>query len=92
MDDRPEETVAPESSYVISARDYADIARLQSPGVIERILSRSRTEATTYVLKLLGSGVPQYVMGGPKVAFTVMAVGALTDLCPVPQVRAWVWR
>jgi hypothetical protein len=70
----------PESSYVLAERDYADIAHLENPSVIERVLSRSRTEAAAYIAQLLQSGVPKYILAGPKVAFTVMAVAALSDL------------
>ena len=44
-----------ESNYVIVARDYADIAHLENPSVIERILSGSRTEKVAYVSALLTS-------------------------------------
>jgi hypothetical protein len=42
-----------ESTFVIVARDYADIVHLENPGVIERILSGSRTEKLAYVSALL---------------------------------------
>jgi len=77
-----------EGSYVLSDRDYADIVHLENPNVIERILSRTRAEATDYVGKLLQSGVPRYVSSGPKVAFTAMAIEALTDLGK--EVSAWI--
>jgi len=64
---------------VLVARDYADIVHLENPGVIERILSRSRTEKLAYVSALLTSGLPKYALAGPKVAFAAMAVEALTD-------------
>jgi hypothetical protein len=73
-DDKPE---AP--SYVLVARDYADIAHLENPGVIERILSSSRSERVAYVSALLTSGLSKYALAGPKVAFAAMAVEALTD-------------
>jgi hypothetical protein len=81
MGDHPAKPVAqPESSYVLAARDYADVAHLENPSVIERILSRSRSEATAYVGALVQSGVTRYVLAGPKVAFTAMVIEAITDL------------
>jgi hypothetical protein len=77
-DDKP--VVQPESSYVLAERDYSDVAHLENPSVIERILSASRREATAYVGRLLQSGVARYALAGPKVAFTAMAIEALTDL------------
>ncbi len=71
----------PESSYVLADRDYADIAHLENPTVIERVLSRSRGEAAAYVANLLESGVLRYALAGPKVAFTAMVIEALGDLC-----------
>jgi hypothetical protein len=68
-----------ESTFVIVARDYADIVHLENPGVIERILSGSRTEKLAYVSALLTSGLSKYALAGPKVAFAAMAVEALTD-------------
>src|SRR5437879_6192634 len=76
-DDKPDSPA--ETSYVLVARDYADIVHLENPGVIERILSRSRTEKLAYVSALLTSGLPKYALAGPKVAFAAMAVEALTD-------------
>jgi hypothetical protein len=67
-------------AYVLSDRDYSQIVHLENPNVIERILSTTRAEATDYVGKLLQSGVPRYISAGPKVAFTAMAIEALTDL------------
>jgi hypothetical protein len=67
------------SGYVLVARDYADIAHLENPSVIERILSRSRSEKVAYVSALLTSGLSKYALAGPKVAFAAMAVEALTD-------------
>jgi hypothetical protein len=40
-------------SYVLVARDYSDIAHLENPSVIERILSRSRSEKAAYVSALI---------------------------------------
>jgi hypothetical protein len=87
MGDDSNKPAAPESSYVLAARDYADIAHLENPSVIERVFSRSRTEAIAYVGELLQSGVPKYILAGPKVAFTAMAVKALGDLWA--EVSAW---
>lgn len=87
MDDNSDKPVVPKSSYVLAARDYADIAHLENPSVIERVLSRSRSELTAYIGDLLQSGVPRYVLAGPKVAFTAMAVEALSDLWR--EVSAW---
>jgi hypothetical protein len=75
-------------SYVLSARDYADVAHLENPSVIERILSGTRSEATAYVGKLLQTGVPRYIQAGPKIAFTAMVIEALTDLGE--EVSAWI--
>src|SRR5712671_3234955 len=77
-----------ESSYVLVARDYADIAHLENPGVIERILSSSRTEKVAYVSALLSSGLSRYALAGPKVAFAAMAVEALTDFGR--EVSEWI--
>jgi hypothetical protein len=74
-------------SYVLAARDYAEIAHLENPSVIERILSKTRAEATEYVEDLLRSGLSRYVLAGPKVAFYAMVVEALTDLSK--EVSAW---
>ena len=68
-----------EPSYVLVPRDYADIAHLQNPGVIERILSSSRTEKVAYVSALITSGLSKFVLAGPKVAITAMTAEALTD-------------
>jgi hypothetical protein len=87
MDDNSDKPVVPGSSYVLAARDYADIAHLENPSVVERVLSRSRTELTAYVGNLLQSGVPRYVLAGPKVAFTAMAFEALSDLWR--EVSSW---
>jgi hypothetical protein len=76
-----------EPSYVLASRDYADIAHLENPSVIERILSGTRSEGLAYVSALLQSGVSRYVLAGPKVALTAMAVEALTDLSR--EVLAW---
>jgi len=78
-DESDKPTSSAESSFVLAERDYADIAHLENPSVIERILSRSRSEATSYIGGLLQSGVPRYVLAGPKVAWTAMAIEALTD-------------
>jgi hypothetical protein len=77
----------PEPSYVLASRDYSDITHLENPSVIERVLSTSRSEATAYVGKLLTSGFPRYVLAGPHVAVTAMAIEALTDLGR--EVSAW---
>jgi hypothetical protein len=77
-----------ESSYVLVARDYADIAHLENPGVIERILLSSRTEKVAYVSALLTSGLSKYALAGPKVAFAAMAVEALTDFGR--EVSEWI--
>lgn len=53
-------------SYVLVARDYADIAHMENPGVIERILSSSRTERVAYVSALLTSGLSKYALAGRK--------------------------
>ena len=79
-DDPDKPASAPGQSYVLAERDYADVAHLENPSVIERILSRSRSEASAYIGKLLQSGVPRYVLAGPKVAYTAMAIQALSDL------------
>jgi len=44
-------------SYVLVARSYADIAHLENPGVIERILLCSRSEKVAYVSALITSGL-----------------------------------
>lgn len=77
-----------EASYVVSDRDYPDIVHLENPNVIDRILSRTRVEATAYVGKLLQSAVPRYVSAGPKVALTAVVIEALTDLGK--EVSAWI--
>jgi hypothetical protein len=88
MADSAEKTlVVPESSYVLADRDYADVVHLENPGVIERVLSGTRTEGLAYVSALLQSGIPRYVLAGPKVAFTAMAIEALTDLSR--EISAW---
>jgi hypothetical protein len=79
---------AVDSSYVLVARDYADIAHLENPSVIERILSGSRTEKVAYVSALLTSGLSKYALAGPKVAFAAMAVEALTDFGK--EVSEWI--
>lgn len=86
-DDIDKPASPPEPSYVLAERDYADIAHLENATVIERVLSRSRDEAAAYISKLLESGVPRYVLAGPKVAFTAMVIEALTDLGR--EVSAW---
>jgi hypothetical protein len=60
--------LVPESSYVLADRDFADVAHLENPSVIERILSGTRTEGLAYVRALLQSGISKYVLAGPKVA------------------------
>jgi hypothetical protein len=88
MGDDPDKPASPrEPSYVLAERDYADIAHLENPSVIERVLSGSRSEATAYVSALLQSGITRYILAGPRVAFTAMAVEALTDLSR--EVSAW---
>jgi hypothetical protein len=77
-----------EPTYVLVARDYADIAHLENPGVIERILSGSRTEKVAYVSALLTSGLSKYALAGPKVAFAATAVEALTDFGK--EVSEWI--
>jgi hypothetical protein len=78
----------PELSYVLVARDYADVAHLENPGVIERLLSSSRTEKVAYVSALLTSGVSKFALAGPKVAFAAVAVEALTDFGK--EVSDWI--
>jgi len=68
------------SNYVLADRDYADIVHLEDPSVVEKILSSTRSEATAYVTTLLSSGIPRYVVAGPKVALTAMVIEALKDL------------
>src|SRR5579863_761802 len=82
-----DEPVRREATYVLAQRDYADIAHLENPSVIERVLSSSRSEATAYVAALLRSGVTRYALAGPHVALTAMAIEALTDLGR--EVSAW---
>ena len=77
-----------EHSYVLVARDYSDIAHLENPSVIERILSASRTEKVAYVSALLTSGLSKYALAGPKVAFAAMAMEALTDFGK--EVSDWI--
>lgn len=77
-----------ETSYVLVARDYADIAHLENPSVIERVLSRSRSEKVAYVSALITSGVSRLALAGPKVAMAAMAVEALTDFGR--EVSAWI--
>ena len=81
---------AAEQSYVIVAREYADVVHMENPAVIERILSASRTEKVAYVSALLTSGISRYALAGPKVAFTAMAVEALTDFGK--EVSEWFKR
>jgi hypothetical protein len=88
MGDDDKATAPPEPSYVLVARDYADIAHLENPGVIERILSTSRTEKVAYVSALLTSGLSKYAVAGPKVAVAAMTIEALTDLGK--EVSNWV--
>jgi hypothetical protein len=80
MSDDRKPASSTESSYVLVARDYADIAHLENPSVIERILSSSRSEKTAYVSALITSGLSKYVLAGPKVALAAITVEALTDL------------
>lgn len=77
-----------DESYVVVARDYADIAHLENPGVIERILSGSRTEKLAYVSSLLTSGLSKCALAGPRVALAAMAVEALTDFGR--EVSEWI--
>lgn len=88
MADDAKPSLPPETSYVLVARDYADIAHLENPSVIERILSSSRTEKVAYVSALLTAGLSKYALAGPKVAFTAMAVEALTDFGK--EVSDWI--
>jgi hypothetical protein len=74
-------------TYVLAARDYADVAHLENPGVVERVLSGTRSEATAYICNLLQSGVPRYVLAGPKGAITAMAIETLSNLGR--EVSAW---
>jgi hypothetical protein len=78
----------PKVSYVLVARDYADIAHLENPNVIERILSRSRTEKVAYVSALLTSGLSKHALAGPKIAVAAMAVEALTDFGK--EISEWI--
>ena len=79
---------SPETSYVLVARDYADIAHLETPSVIERILSRSRSEKVSYVSALMTSGLSRLALAGPKVALAATAVEALTDFAK--EVSDWI--
>ena len=79
MADHEKPAKSADASYVLVARDYADIAHLENPGVVERILSGSRTEKVAYVSALLTSGLSRYSLAGPKVALAAMTVEALTD-------------
>jgi hypothetical protein len=83
-----DEKAAAESSYVLVPRDYADIAHLANPSVIERILLRSRSEKLTYVFALITSGTSKLVLAGPKVALAAMAAEALTDFGK--EVSEWI--
>jgi hypothetical protein len=76
-----------EGSIVLADRDYADVVHLENPSVIERVLSTSRAEATAYVGRLLESGVQRYMLAGPRVAFTAVALEALSDFWK--EVCAW---
>jgi len=80
MGDDLDKPPASQPSYVLAERDYADVIHLENPSVIERILAKSRTEATAYVEKLLQSGISRYITAGPRVALTAMTIEALTDL------------
>lgn len=75
-------------SYVLVARDYADIAHLENPSVIERIILRSRSEKVAYVSALITSGLSKLVVAGPKVALVAMAAEALTDFGK--EVSDWI--
>jgi hypothetical protein len=86
--DKKEDAKSAGPSYVLVARDYADIAHLENPSVIERILSSSRTEKVAYVSSLLTSGLAKYALAGPKVAVAALAVEALTDFGR--EVSEWV--
>ncbi len=90
MADKASKDQSTEESYVLVARDYADIAHLENPSVVERILSASRTEKVAYVSALLTSGLPRFALAGPKVAFAAMAVEALTDFGK--EVSEWIKR
>jgi len=74
--------------YVLVARDYADIAQLENPSVIERILLRSRSEKVAYVSALITSGLSRLVVAGPKVALFAMVAEALTELGK--EVSDWI--
>ncbi len=79
----------PEASIIRAPRDYADIIHLADPSVIERVfLSKSREERVQYVLDLLTSGFSKFVLAGPKVAVTLMAQEALTNL--INEVSGWI--
>jgi len=85
----PDDNSTPEGqSYVLVARDYADIAHLENPNVIERILSSSRSEKVAYVSALLTSGFSKFAVAGPKVALAAMSVEALTDFGK--EVSDWI--
>lgn len=88
MGDLPDKSSPPKETYILAERDYADVAHLENPTVLERILSASRSEATAYIGKLLESGIPRYVLAGPKVAITAATIEALTSLWK--EVSAWV--
>jgi len=83
-----DKTPPAEQTYVLVARDYADIAHLDNPSVIERILSRSRTEKVAYVSALITSGLSKLVLSGPKVALAAMTTEALTDFGQ--EVSEWI--
>ena len=88
MSDGTSSANSDEQTYVLVARDYADIAHLENPNVIETILQRSRKEKVAYVSALITSGLSRFVVAGPRVAFTAMAAEALSDLGK--EVSAWV--
>ncbi len=88
MADEEKAATPAEPSFVLVARDYADIVHLESPGIIERILSRSRAEKVAYVSALLTSGLSKYALAGPKVALAAMTVEALTDFGK--EVSEWI--
>ena len=88
MNEDEKRSSSDEQSYVLVARDYADIAHLENPSVIERILSTSRKEKVEYVSALITSGLSKFVIAGPKVAFAAMTAEALTDFGR--EVSGWI--
>jgi hypothetical protein len=87
MEDSSKNAAPPESTYILADRDYSEIVHLENPSLVERIVSRSRTEAVAYIGRLLQSGIPRYILAGPKVAFTALCIEALSDFSR--EVSAW---